>query len=207
MKKFKLLAMVGICGIALAACGGEETTSKESAAPKETTAVESSVVEESVIAEQTENVVNESEFGTLTNLGGVTNIDEMQQSGPFNVTVQEVQKGQLQPSADYVEMMGGEDLAVISVKISVENTNGDTNMIYPDQGTIVTDTKQQVDADMFLSDSVGGDFIGEVVKEGTIFFIFDGNAEDVKSFQYVVGAGNDPNFSNFGEDLTFNFEF
>lgn len=50
MKKFKLLAMVGICGIALAACGGEETTSKESAAPKETTAVESSAVAESEVA-------------------------------------------------------------------------------------------------------------------------------------------------------------
>jgi len=50
MKKFKLLAMVGICGIALAACGGEETTSKESAAPKETTALESSAVVESEVA-------------------------------------------------------------------------------------------------------------------------------------------------------------
>lgn len=50
MKKFKLLAMVGICGIALAACGGEETTSKESAAPKETTALESSAVAESEVA-------------------------------------------------------------------------------------------------------------------------------------------------------------
>lgn len=50
MKKFKLLAMVGICGIVLAACGGEETTSKESAAPKETTALESSAVAESEVA-------------------------------------------------------------------------------------------------------------------------------------------------------------
>lgn len=50
MKKFKLLAMVGICGIALAACGGKETTSKESAAPKETTALESSAVIESEVA-------------------------------------------------------------------------------------------------------------------------------------------------------------
>ena len=50
MKKFKMLAMVGICGIVLVACGGEETTSKESAAPKETTALESSAVAESEVA-------------------------------------------------------------------------------------------------------------------------------------------------------------
>lgn len=54
MKKFKLLAMVGICGIALAACGGEETTPKESTPVKESTAVESSVVAESEVASSEE---------------------------------------------------------------------------------------------------------------------------------------------------------
>lgn len=46
MKKFKLLAIVGMCGIALAACGGEDTSSSEVSSPaKESTAIESSVVE------------------------------------------------------------------------------------------------------------------------------------------------------------------
>lgn len=208
MAKFKLLSVIGICGMVLAACGEESTTS-ESTGPQETITEESTVVEETVSSEATEDVneVSESEFGTITNLGEIKNINETQQSGPFTVTVEEVQKGQLQPAADYVDMMGGEDLAVISIKLSVENTNEETNMIYPDQGTIVTDTKQQVEADMFLSESVGGDFIGEVIKEGTIFFVFDGNAEDVKSFQYIVGSGNDPDWNNFGEDLTFDFSF
>lgn len=62
------------------------------------------------MAEPAKKEVNESEFGTLTNLGEVKYINKTQQSAPFNVTVQEVQKAQLQPSADYVEMMSGEDL-------------------------------------------------------------------------------------------------
>lgn len=50
MKKFKLLAMVGICGIVLVACGGEETSSKVSAPTKESTTEESSAVIESEVA-------------------------------------------------------------------------------------------------------------------------------------------------------------
>lgn len=209
MAKIKLLTVIGMCGIVLAACGGEKTTSNETTESQTSVAEESTVLEGTTSSEAIDvhNKVSESEFGTLTNLGEIKDINETQQSGPFTVTVEEVQKAQLQPVADYVDMMGGEDLAVISIKLSVENTNEDTNMIYPDQGTIVTDTKQQVDADMFLSESVGGDFLGEVVKSGTIFFVFDGNAEDVKSFQYVVGSGSDSDFNNFGEDLTFDFSF
>ncbi|WP_407370756.1 hypothetical protein [Carnobacterium sp.] len=54
MKKFKLLAMFGICGIVLAACGGEDTSSEVSSPAEESTAVEETIVEG-----QTENVVNE----------------------------------------------------------------------------------------------------------------------------------------------------
>lgn len=50
MKKFKLLAMVGMCGLVLAACGGDETTSKESAPAKESIVAESSVVSGSEVA-------------------------------------------------------------------------------------------------------------------------------------------------------------
>lgn len=209
MIKFKMLTVIGLCGLVLSACGGEETTTNESANSQESVTEESAVVEESSVVESTEkdSEVNETEFGTITTLAQVKDINETQQSGPFNVTIEAIQKSQMQPTADYVEMFGGEDLAVITIQLSVENTNEDTNAIYPDQGTIVTDTKQQIEADMFISDSVGGDFIGEVVKNGTIQFIFDGNAEDIKSFQYIVGSGSDSDWNNFGEDLTFDFSF
>lgn len=54
MKKFKLLAMVGMCGLVLAACGGDETTSKESAPAKESIVAESSVVSGSEVASSEE---------------------------------------------------------------------------------------------------------------------------------------------------------
>jgi len=46
MKIFKLLAMVGICGIFLAACGEEDTSSEMSARTEESTEVKSSVTKE-----------------------------------------------------------------------------------------------------------------------------------------------------------------
>lgn len=208
MKKLKLLATLGLCGLMLAACGEEDST-KETSETQAPTTEESSSAENVESSEkiETEGEVSESEFGTMTTLAQVKDLNEVQQSGPFNVTVEAIQKSQLQPSADYVEFFGGEDLAVISIQLSVEHTSDDTNVIYPDQGTIVTDTKKQVDADMLISDSVGGDFIGQVIKDGTVQFIFDGNAADINSFQYIVDSGSDSDFNNFGEDLTFNFEF
>lgn len=208
MTKIKLLAMLGVCGLMLAACG-EESASTESTETEASSAEESSVVEESESSEEseTEGEVSESEFGTMTTLAQVKDLNETQESGPFSITVEAIQKSQLQPTEDYVEFFGGEDLAVISIQLSVDHTSDDTNAIYPDQGIIVTDTKKQVEADMFISDSVGGDFIGQVIKDGTIQFIFDGNAEDINSFQYIVGSGTDSDWNSFGEDLTFNFEF
>ncbi|MEG0267957.1 MAG: hypothetical protein RR439_00880 [Carnobacterium sp.] len=211
MKKIKALAMLGICGLILAGCGDETATNSEQNVSKESVTEESTNEEKvsvkEVKKEKDDSEVSKSEFGTMTKLGDNIKINETQESGPFIVTVLEAGKGQLQPSSDYVEMLGGEDLAVISIKVRVENTNTDTNTIYADQGTIVTDTKQQVEASMILSDDVGGDFIGEVIKEGTILFMFEGNAKDVKNVKYVVGSGSDSDWSNFGEDLTFNLEF
>lgn len=208
MAKIKLLATLGICGLMLAACG-DGSASSDNVETQEATTEESSAAEsvESSEESETESKVTESEFGTMTTLAQVKDMNETQQTGPFNITVEAIQKSQLQPTADYVELFGGEDLAVISIQLSVENTNDDTNAIYPDQGTIVTDTKQQVTADMLLSDSVGGDFIGQVIKDGTIQFIFEGNAEDINSFQYIIEAGHDANFDALGENLTFDFEF
>ena len=77
------------------------------------------------MAEPAKKEVNESEISTLTNLDEVKYINETQKSAQFNVTVQKVQKAPSQPSSGYVEMVSGKDLAIISLKVSIENTNVD----------------------------------------------------------------------------------
>lgn len=96
MKKFKLLAMVGVCGIALAACGGEETTSSEVSAPtEESTAVESSVVEEKTTDSEVGKRSNPYKAGEKIVMN-VTYYDDNSESynGLLNVTVNSVMLGQ-----------------------------------------------------------------------------------------------------------------
>lgn len=95
MKKFKLLAMVGICGIALAACGGEETTSNETANSQESTAIESSVVEEKTVDSEVGKRSNPYKTGDKIEMN-VTYYDDNSESyeGLLNVTVNSVMLGQ-----------------------------------------------------------------------------------------------------------------
>lgn len=207
----KSLILFFSCGLLLAGCG-QKTASNPEVSSNDTTAELATSVglekETSVESEDTSDTeVSESELGKITRLAVKKNLDQTLESGPFKITVEAIQKAQLQPSEDYIEIMGGDDLAVVAVQVLVEHESEDTNAIYPDQSTIVTNTKKQIDADLFLSDSVGGDFIGPVNKDGEVFFIFDDKAEEITSFKYIVGSAHDENYDNFGEDLIFEFEF
>lgn len=135
-------------------------------------------------------------------------IDESIENGPFIITLLHSQVSHLEiEDEEMAEYFGGKNLVAVSLQIEVTNDSSDTNSIYPDQGTIVTNTGQQVDADIWMSDSVGGDFYGEVTKDGGVFFFFDGNPEDITNVRYIVGSGHDDNFENFGDDIEFSIDF
>ncbi|MGP6138617.1 hypothetical protein [Jeotgalibaca sp. A127] len=60
---------------------------------------------------------------------------------------------------------------------------------------------------MFISDSVGGDFIGQVVKNGDVHFLFEEDAKRLTNFKLVVGGAHDADFNKLSEDLNFELEF
>jgi len=216
--------MFGATALLLAACGAEEESTEEPETSEEieTEEVETEEVETEETAEQTSDTeddsdgdtpeqqagdVIEAEGGTRTIVATNYGINETKENGPFTVTLTNAQLSQFQPSEDMVDIFGGEDLGMVTVQVEVENNSEDTNSIYPDQGIAVTDTGQQIDAELFFSDDVGGDFHGNVVKSGDVFFFFDGQAEDVSNVRYIVDSGSDENFERFGEDLEFSIDF
>jgi len=187
----------------------EDTGAEESEAETEDTTEGSdeSSNEDSDTPEQQAGDVIEAEGGTRTVVATNYNINETVENGPFTVTLQNAQLSQFQPSPDFVDMFGGEDLGMITVQVEVTNNSEDTNTIYPDQGIAVTDTGTQIDADLLMSDDVGGDFHGNVTKSGDVFFFFDGQAKEVSNVRYLVNSGSDENFESFGEDLEFSIDF
>ena len=144
-----------------------------------------------------ENMENDSEAFTVIKQDD--SVNEEKTTGPFTVKVNKMRIATLKNNEDYDylfmdEFQGKDTITVITLDIEVENNSSETNSIYPDQGTIVTNTKEQKEADMFFSDDVGGDFIGEVIKKGNVSFLLESEAEDITSFKYVIGGPHDEDF-------------
>ncbi len=219
MKLHKSLLLFGASALMLAACGtNEESSENENTAEEaETEEVADDTVNEAETEENDETDTDtpeqeagdviEAEGGTRTVIATNYNIDEEQENGPFTITVKNAQLSQFQPSEDMVDFFGGEDLGMVTLQLEVVNNSEETNLIYPDQGTVVTDTGQQIDAELFLSDDLGGEFYGEVTKTGDVFFFFDGQAEEVSNIRYLINSGTDEDFESFGEDIEFSIDF
>ena len=74
-----------------------------------------------------------------------------------------------------------QDADVVGVKFTIENTSDHKFDTYPDQAELVTSTGEQIDADMVLSDSIGGTIDKGVIKEGDVFFYLErGEVEEIE---------------------------
>jgi hypothetical protein len=225
MKMNKLLAGLLAATFILGACADDTETDTETAtetpdtseeveAPDDTeyeaeedTDEEVEETEELEPEETTEGETEETELGVLTTHSQTLDINESQENGPFTITLLNANLAELEPSEMYADFFDHDVVTLVGLEVEVQNTTSDTNSIYPDQGTIVTNTGNQVDADLFFSDDVGGDFLGEVTKSGTVFFFFDGDTESIENVRYVIGSGHGEDWENFGEDIEFSVDF
>ncbi len=94
----------------------------------------------------------------------------------------EIQKAVVSDKAPRINDNGEEVVSsAVGVKMKVENTTSDKMYnTYPDQATLVTSTGEQVEADMGLSDDLGGEIHEGVIKEGNLIFYLDrGKAEEI----------------------------
>lgn len=212
MKLHKSLLLFGVGAILLTACGddrgNEEDTTKKEPETEEVEEVDEDVTGLEENLEDTEvGNVEKSEFGTMTKLVEPFDINQTLENGPFVVNVQKAQMTELEPADDYIELFDNEKITIITLLIDVTNNSDDTNTIYPDQGSIVTNTGKQVEAEIWFSDNVGGDFFGQVTKEGEVWFMFEDDPEKIDNIRYIISSGHDKDWDSFGEDLEFSIDF
>lgn len=213
MKK-KFLSLFFVSTLLLTACGNEKDTGGEDPNTndeiEDVETAEDEVVEDEATEDgpqQQPGDVIEAEAGTREVLAVNYGIDETLENGPFAITIKNAQISQFKPTEDMVEFFDGDNLGMVAIEVEAVNNSDETNTIYPDQGIIVTDTGHQVDADLFLSDDVGGDFHGEVTKSGDIFFFFEDDASDVKNIRFIISSGHDDDYDHYGDDLEFSIDF
>lgn len=108
--------------------------------------------------------------------------------------------------ASYVGIETGKEYTLISIDMTVENTSDEDVYFYPDQSTVITDHKEQITSNLLASDSVGGDFYGNVEKTGQVFFIAEKTpADELESFNLRIDGPSGSSHSRLTDDITIKF--
>ena len=209
MKKFLILILISLLTLGLVACGNSGNGESKDASSKQQHSTESNQTSnEDDSSNNNEGEVTENEIGKITVVNKKKDINQTFQSGPVNLTINAIQTATLEPSESYKDMFDGkEKLTIVTINMKTENTSDDTVGIYPNQAVLTTNTGEQVDADIWLSDDLGGDFYGKVSKEGDVIFQLDSPAEEISNMKLIIEGAHDTDYNSLSEQLHIDLSF
>lgn len=204
-KKLLTLGLAILISTSLVACGdnGKKVESEKEVSNK----TETSADDES----KTGEVVEENGMKKVPVITD-KKLNKKGESGPIKYNIKAIQVSKLTATTDdmasALDVEKDKEVTLVAMDIEVENTSEKTISFYPDQSEITTNTKEQVSSELFLSDSVGGDYIGKVKKSGTVFFILkNSSADDIDTITYHVDAPCDENFESVGDKVSVELKF
>ncbi|WP_156111489.1 hypothetical protein [Exiguobacterium sp. ZOR0005] len=191
--------------ILLVGCG-ETEPSNQSTVPANQTEVpteeaESATEEKADVIEEDEFEVEEDEVGRSQIYMKNRELGIRETMGSIVFEIDKVQTVRLEVRPDYRFLFDDkEEVTIVSFNVIVENTTDETVTFYPDQARLVTNTGEQVDADLFISEDVGGEFLGKVKKEGGVLFYVDSMPEELTEVRFIVEGPYDEQFRQIDED-------
>jgi len=124
------------------------------------------------------------------------------ETGPFKVDIEQVNavSGDLNPQS--AEMFDTEQLEYIQIDLQIENTSEEDLIFYAGQAQIATNTGEQLESDMWISDHIEGEFMGGVIQEGTLIYPLErSQAEEIETVRIVISAPQDENWQEVGEEV------
>lgn len=169
MKKFAVCLLLFLSVGTLVACGGEVDTIQQTEDEKAKAKTEQTTAD----VEPAEVVEEEEEATTAEDIW--TYYEDANWEGTWEGLKFTVQKVVVSDQAPKLGENGEEIIgSAVGVKMQVENTSADKiYTTYPDQATLVTSTGEQVSADFWVSDNLGGEIHEGVVKEGDLIFYLE----------------------------------
>lgn len=219
----KLIALMALA-LTLTACGGEQKPkeAKEEAKQEEVAKEESKEEIKEEVKEETEEVVQEANEDDIFSYVGKTfdndvnkidvlkagRIDETYNIGPVNLTVYGIITGRMKDFDEESQAYYDTDEPVDTVMIvySVENTEDKKITFYVGQSPITTDTKEQIEPDLFAGLEGGGEMLGQVEKDGASIY-YPKDAETIKEVTWHVEDVHDENFSSIADGIKLKFTF
>lgn len=182
-KKVSLISFAAITVLGLAACGDSDENKTEINSDNNIEAKTGDNATPS--SSEAEEVANEEEIADEDNGDKEDDIwtyyEDATWEGDFKGLKTNIEKVTVTNEAPTLENEDA-NASAVGVKFRIENTTDDTKFdTYPDQATLVTSTGEQVEADMMVSDHIGGTIDKGVVKEGDVIFYLDrGEADKIE---------------------------
>ncbi|WP_163970217.1 hypothetical protein [Oceanobacillus halotolerans] len=210
MKKLCMFLFLMSISIVLVACGGDTNDTGEEDTTSEDTneEQEQSETNEEEPEEEVEDTGEAQVGDTITNEAGemtlVSRTDDVGtfESGPIKLTIDKANGVSGKLSDEMAEMMETEELEYIQVDMTVENTTEENITFYASQAVMTTNTGEQLEPDMWLSDHIDGEYIGQVTKTGTSHYILENSkAEDVESIRLIFSAPSNEDWEDVGEEI------
>lgn len=184
----------------LAGCGSEEATPQaEKKETAKTETVEKKVETKEVVAKE-EKQVEKSDVGEKTVQYTNKNVGIKADLGPLKFSIDKIQTARLKVNPDFKQAFGDkDDVTLVIIQTTTENTSDDTISVYPNQATITTNTGEQIKANIVLSENNGGEFIGKVKKSGRVTFLAESQPEDITSIKFIMEGPHDDKFTKLAE--------
>lgn len=219
----KIIALMALA-LTLTACGGDQKPkeSKEEVKQEEVAKEDTKEEIKEEVKEETEEVVQEANEDDIFSYVGKTfdndvykidilkagRIDETYNIGPVNLTVYGIISGRMKDFNEEFQAYYDTDEPVDTVMIvySVENTEDKKITFYVGQSPVTTDTKEQIDPDLFAGLEGGGEMLGQVEKDGANVY-YPKDAESIKEITWHINSINDENFSTIAEGIKLKFTF
>ncbi|WP_277680032.1 LptM family lipoprotein [Gracilibacillus dipsosauri] len=225
MKKLFSLLLVVMLTIFLAACGDdgeteadttndetetEETNEGDQETSDETSEEESEESEEeNTESEEASEGTTETEIGgTIENEGGTFTLHARSkevhefETGPVKLSVDKIAVASGELKGEMKEFMESDEIDYIQIDLTVENTSEEDITFFAGQATISTDTGEQLESDMFLSEHIEGEMMANTKRSGSLFYVLENSsAEDVESIRLVIDAPIDADWNEIGEKI------
>lgn len=135
-------------------------------------------------------------------------VDQTYKIGPLNLTVYGVMTGRMTEFNEGLKAYYDTDqpIDVVTIGYSVENTEDKNIHFYVGQSSITTDTKEQIEPDIFVGQEGGGEMLGKVEKDGANIY-YPKDAESIKEITWHVANASDENFANIAKGIKIKFSF
>ncbi|WP_251131104.1 DUF4352 domain-containing protein [Exiguobacterium sp. s70] len=192
-----LLVLVG-CGDTEPSSTTTEPTNQSESVPS-TDSQKETTETETVQGEEFE--VQEDEIGRSQIYMKNSDLGIEETIGPIIFQIDKVQTLRLEVASDYRFFFDDQkEVTIVSFNVIVENTSDETVSFHPNQARLVTNTGEQVDADIVISEDVGGEFLGKVKKEGGVLFHVESMPEELTEVRFVVEGPYNDQFHKIAEE-------